>query len=305
MRGLRSFSHPLAAVDLRKIKAQIDKPFYDGFTVLEQPKLHMYKFHYHYMRARFGDKAKLLFTDSDSLMYSFQEIDPFDVFLKDRAEYFYFASYPQSHKCYDPLNNKVIGKFKDEANGEQIIEFVGLRPKMYSYLLKKHLTTTLFEKHKAKGIQYAITAKLKHEDYLKQLEAPHENRLTNRRIGSKLHQIYSIEFEKSGLCALDDKRILLDDGISTLAYAHYKVTGYVVDIEAEPAPRTRQRAVSFSQEISLGEDLRNAMDCRYNARATQSCPLRLGDTAGFQELNDTPAADTLNDFPSDLFSLGE
>ena len=57
--------------------------------------------------------------------------------------------------------------------------------------------------------------------------------------------------------------------------------------------------------ISLGEDLRNAMDCRYNARATQSCPLRLGDTAGFQDLTDTLAADALNEFPSDLFSLGE
>ena len=162
------------------------------------------------------------------------------------------------------------------------------------------------EKHKAKGILYAITAKQKHEDYLKQLETPHQNRLTNRRIGSKLHQIYSIEFEKRGLFAFDDKRVLLDDGISTVADGHCIVTGEVVNIEDEPAPRTGERALSFSEEISLGEDLRTLMDCRYNARATQSCPLPLGETAGFKQLTDTRAADdALNECPADLFTLGE
>ena len=136
MRGLRIFSDQLAAVDLGKIKAQIDKAFYVGFTVLEPCKLHLYKFHYHHIRAKFGDKAKLLFTDTDSLMYSFQEIDPFELFLKDHAEDFDFASYTQSHKFYEPLNNNVIGKCKDEANGVQVIDFVGLCPKIYSYLLK-------------------------------------------------------------------------------------------------------------------------------------------------------------------------
>ena len=121
----------------------------------------------------------------------FQEIDPFDVFLKDLDKNFDFASYPQSHKCYDPLNNKVIDKLKEEANGEQIIEFVGLCPKMYSYLLKKHLTPTPVEKHEPKVIQFAITAKLKHEDYLKQMETPPENRLLNRRIWSKLPDFFN------------------------------------------------------------------------------------------------------------------
>ena len=86
-------------------------------------------------------------------MYLFQGIDPYAVFVKDRAEYFDFASYPASDKCFDPLNNKVIGKFKDEANGEQIVDFVGLRLQMYSYLLKKHKSNQPVEKHKPKGIQ--------------------------------------------------------------------------------------------------------------------------------------------------------
>jgi hypothetical protein len=35
---------------------------------------------------------------------------------------------------YSTHNKKVIGKFKDEAGGVPIIEFVGLRSKMYSYV---------------------------------------------------------------------------------------------------------------------------------------------------------------------------
>ena len=34
---------------------------------------------------------------------------------------------------YDPTNNKVIGKFKNECPNKQIIDFIGLRSKMYSY----------------------------------------------------------------------------------------------------------------------------------------------------------------------------
>ncbi len=63
------FSEKLAAIELRKIKAVIDKPFYVGFTVLELSKLHMYRFHYDYIRKEFQNKAELLFTDTDSLMY--------------------------------------------------------------------------------------------------------------------------------------------------------------------------------------------------------------------------------------------
>ena len=35
---------------------------------------------------------------------------------------------------YDTSNKKVIGKFKDEAAGTPIVEFVGLRSKIYSYI---------------------------------------------------------------------------------------------------------------------------------------------------------------------------
>ena len=44
------------------------------------------------------------------------------------------SDYPSNHQFFDATNKKIIGKFKDEAAGIPITEFVGLRSKMYSYI---------------------------------------------------------------------------------------------------------------------------------------------------------------------------
>jgi hypothetical protein len=221
LRGFKIFTDNLAAIDLRIANAKIDKPFVVGFSVLELSKLLMYDFYYDYVKAKFGDSARLLFTDADSLMYHISGCNPYEQFFRDRKEFFDFASFPHDHKYYDASNNKIIGKFSDESNGGIIKEFVGLRPKMYSYVFSGE---DVMEKHRAKGIQYQVAKNLKHSDFLEQLDNPHENRLVNRRIGSKLHRLYTIEVNKRGLCAFDDKRVLLEDGISSLSYGHHAIT---------------------------------------------------------------------------------
>ena len=102
---------------------------------------------------------------------------------------------------------------KDETGGKKITEFVGLRPKMYSFTV--HGEDNNNDTHlRAKGISRATKKNLRHRDYLEQLQRPTENRLTNRRFAYKLHKLHSVEFQKRGLCAFDDKRFLLEDGAS-------------------------------------------------------------------------------------------
>ena len=189
----------------------IDKPPSVGFTVVELAKLHMYWFYYDYLKPVFGDNISMLFTDTDSYLLEFRGHNPDnELFLSKHL--FDYSGYPKDSPFYDNSNNKIIGKFKDESNGVPILEFIGLRAKMYSYILVT-LNGIVIEKHRAKGIQIAASKLLRHQDYLAQLNTPLENYLKNRRIGSKLHKLYSIEVNKRGLCAYDDKRFLLEDGI--------------------------------------------------------------------------------------------
>ena len=110
----------------------------------------MYKFHYDYVLKTFN--AKLLFIDTDSLVYEITGSNVYDQCFKDK----HFSGYPRDSKYYDILNKKVLGKMKNELNGSKIIEFLGLKSKMYSLISDDK------EVNKAKG----INKKLRHCEYL-------------------------------------------------------------------------------------------------------------------------------------------
>ena len=41
--------------------------------------------------------------------------------------YLIFSEYSSNSKFFDPVNNRVVGKMKDEFKGKVISEFVGLK----------------------------------------------------------------------------------------------------------------------------------------------------------------------------------
>ena len=77
--------------------------------------------------------ARLLFTDTDSLVHEIKKVDVYEDFYKDK-HLFDFSDYPLNSKFFDPVNKKVISKMKDEFKGKNINEFVGLKSKMYSLI---------------------------------------------------------------------------------------------------------------------------------------------------------------------------
>merc|ERR1711873_293433 len=105
---------------------------YIGMCILDISKIVMYRFHYDYMMKKFPG-AKLLFTDTDSFCYWIPTESNIYEDIKGE-DWFDFSNYPQDHPNYDTINKLVPGKFKDEMGGTVIIEFVGLRAKMYSIL---------------------------------------------------------------------------------------------------------------------------------------------------------------------------
>jgi hypothetical protein len=228
-KGFEVFSEDIAAVNLQKVTCEIDKPMYIGFSVLELSKLCMYEFHYDWILKKYPhDQVHLLFTDTDSLVY---EIDTDDIFedmtAPENISRFDLSNYEKStSNFYDESNRMVVGKMKDEAAEQIITEVVALRPKMYSYKKIRciYLVNPFVEEKRAKGIARAVVAKDIHfDDYLRQLNRPQENRYDVPRIGHKRHVLYTLQQRKRGLCAYDDKRWLLEDGVNTLAHGHYRI----------------------------------------------------------------------------------
>ena len=186
----------------------------NGMPPLELSKKLMYGFHYDFIKSEYGDRAKLLLTDTDSFIYHCETEDIYDDFLL-RKELFDFLGFPENHKCYDISNKKVIGKFKDETSGIPIVEFVGLRSKLYSYKLLNNK-----EHKRAKGINKEILKNnMHHSNYVNTLiqERDLYTRLCNIR--SEKHQLFTIRSNKKCLSAFDDKRYLLD-ATRSLPFGH-------------------------------------------------------------------------------------
>ena len=132
---LNIFCEELIAVHMKKTSLKFNKPVYLGMCILDLSKTIMYKFHYKYIKPKYGDKAKLLFTDTDSLMYEIKTEDFYKDISDDVKDRFDTSDYPPNHPSGIPTgcNKKVLGVFKDEAAGRIIEEFVGLRAKLYSF----------------------------------------------------------------------------------------------------------------------------------------------------------------------------
>ena len=212
------FNENLVAVHKIKETLTLNRPAYVGMCILDLSKTLMYDFHYNYIKEKYGNKARLLFTDTDSLTYEIEAKDVYQDFWNNKDR-FDNSDYPENSPYFDKTNKKVIGKFKDEAAGIPITEFVGLRSKMYSYIKDNQKVGKT-----AKGIKKNIIKNnIKHEDYKNVLINNKQIHHTMKTIRSMNHQLGSYEINKVSLSCFDDKRYIANDGINSFAYGYYAI----------------------------------------------------------------------------------
>lgn len=192
----------VACYELEKSKATLCRPIAVGFSILDVSKIVMYNFHYNFMKSHYADKAKLCYMDTDSFIYQV-ECDDFYKVMKAHPEYF---------------DNNVLGAFKDETDGVPITEFVGLKAKSYSYKLDDGK-----QEKKQKGIKKAVVKQIDFDEYKRTLTGGMNMSHSMNTIRQYDHHIYSISSEKTSLSALDNKRYILEDGVTTLPYGHYSL----------------------------------------------------------------------------------
>lgn len=111
----------------QKTRIKFNRPVYVG----NRSKVHMYDFWYNHIKKKYGDKAQLCYTDTDSFLYLVETEDVY-ADMKADSHLYGFSDYTKDRPCYDQTNNKAPGKFKDECKGMPIAEVVAVLSKMYS-----------------------------------------------------------------------------------------------------------------------------------------------------------------------------
>ena len=114
-------------------------------------------------------------------------------------------------KFFDSVNEKVIGKMKVVSERKVNDKFVGLKSKMYSV---KSIDGK--ESNTAKGVNIVTEFNEFKDTLFNKKVVKHKM----KRSQSKKHKIGTYEINKISLSCFDDKRLVLDDGIHTLAYFH-------------------------------------------------------------------------------------
>ena len=122
---------------MKKIKIKMIKPVYLAMSILDISKTLMYEFWYDYIKPKYGDRAKLCYTDTDSFVIHIITEDFFEDISNDVERWFDTSKYDENDKRLFPMgkNKKVPSLFKDELGGKVIVEVVALRAKTYAYLI--------------------------------------------------------------------------------------------------------------------------------------------------------------------------
>jgi len=75
----------------------------------------------------------------------------------------------------------------------------------------------------AKGVKKAAKKNIRHEAYLQCLRQKNTQSVIQRTIRATKFQLFTYEMKKRALSSYDDKKYLMDDGVNTLAYGHFKI----------------------------------------------------------------------------------
>jgi hypothetical protein len=223
------FSKNLVAIHMNKQKIKFNKPIYTGFCVLEMSKYIMYEFVYDYVKPKWKNNVEICGGDTDSLFLHIKTQDFYEDIKPDIEKWFDTSNFSENNKFgLERMNAKVLGKFKIETedkklnkNADNIItEFVGLRAKNYNMKLE------VGDNYEYKLAEKGVPKHKKHDEidiYKGILFNETQNFVEFNRIGSKRMNVYTIYQKKIALSNFDDKRYILDDGINTLAFGHYKI----------------------------------------------------------------------------------
>jgi hypothetical protein len=207
-----TYANGLYLIETHREKIVYDKPVYIGCAILDLSKLKMLEFHYEVIDKQFGEKAKLIYSDTDSFVYEIEHEDIYK-WQKENATEWFDLSDSKRPDLQSDENKKKLGFFKDELHSQILTEWIGLNPKCYAYRYQAiEKNNKIIEAKKAKGVSYVIAEKtLPFKSYKKTLDTDKTVRREITSIRSFNQELFSISYEKDCLTSYYDKFKMLDN----------------------------------------------------------------------------------------------
>ena len=88
-------SKDLLIMEMKKVEVKMNKPIYLGQAILDISKTLMYEFWYDYIKLKYGDKARLCYTDTDSLIIYVETEDFYKDIARDVEKWFNTSNYDE------------------------------------------------------------------------------------------------------------------------------------------------------------------------------------------------------------------
>ena len=199
---------------MKRTRVEMIKPLYLSMPILDVSKILMYKCWYDYINPKYGDRAKLCYTDNDRFIIYIKTKDFFEDISNDVERWFDTSNYNDKRPLPVGKNRKIPGLFKDELGEKIITKVVVLKPKTYAYLMDDGS-----DHKKAKGAKMCVPKqKLMFENYKDCLFNNKTVYRSQERFRSYYHVMYTEEVNKIALSSNDDKRLQTFDRITTYPY---------------------------------------------------------------------------------------
>lgn len=196
-------------------RVKMNQPIAIGVAILDLSKVIIYK-SLEMFKRRFKDGARLLYTDTDSLILSLSSKDIW-AGLSTMWEKLDLRGFTRDHPIFNGWTDaqfleraktryEQLGLLKSETGSKPILEVCALRPKMYS------IRTETEDKWKAKGVpDSAAKRELNHDLYRHCLFASGQSTtVTFNKIQQHKHKLTTDRCQKVALTAYDDKRYYMD-----------------------------------------------------------------------------------------------
>ena len=122
------FLENLLAIEINKIKVNINRPLYLGLSILEINKTLMHGFLYDYIKPKHQDNVKLCYM-TDRFIIHIKTEDVYEDIADDVEKRFYASNYEVNRLLPTGQNKKVTELMKNELEGKIMTEFAALRLK--------------------------------------------------------------------------------------------------------------------------------------------------------------------------------